>query len=148
MRELLWQIYNNGAISDENIGNRVFWFENNAILSKRESDHPESSPDSKPVMELLPSPRLLSTHLPYDVIPKGKDETTTCKYIYIARSPKDAAVSYYYFMLLFPEMGLFTWDLCVKLFLQGRREYLLHKCYDITPSFVFIDSHLNSSPNL
>ena len=135
MRELLWQIHNDGAISDENIGNRVFWFENHPILSKRECEHPESSPDSMPVIELLLSPCLLSTHLPYDVIPKGKDETTTCKYIYIARSPKDAAVSFYYFLLLFPEMGVFTWDLCVKLFLQGRREYLLHNCYDLTPSF-------------
>ncbi|XP_020600425.1 sulfotransferase family cytosolic 1B member 1-like [Orbicella faveolata] len=125
MRELLWQIHNDGAISEENIGSRVFWFENHPVLRKREPENPESSPDSKPVIELLPSPRLLSTHLPYEVIPKGKDDTTTCKYIYIARNPKDAAVSIYHFLLFFPEMGEFTWDLGVKLFLQGRRECLL-----------------------
>ena len=125
MRELLWQIYNNGSVSNENIGSRVLWFENHPILRRREPDPSESSPDSKPVIELLPSPRLLQTHLPYDVIPKGKDDTTTCKYIYIARNPKDTAVSYYHFMLNFPEMGDFTCDLCLELFLQGRREYLL-----------------------
>ena len=125
MRELLWQIYNDGSISDENIGSRVFWFENHPIQRRGEPDTSESSPDSKPVIELLPSPRLLSSHLPYDVIPKGKDDTTTCKYIYIARNPKDVAVSHYHFLLFFPEMGEFTYDLCVKLFLQGRRECLI-----------------------
>ena len=125
MRELLWQIYNDGTISDENIGSRVFWFENHPIQRRGEPDPSESSPDSKPVIELLPSPRLLSSHLPYDVIPKGKDDTTTCKYIYIARNPKDVAVSHYHFLLFFPEMGEFTCDLCVKLFLQGRRECLI-----------------------
>ena len=133
MRELLWQVYNDGAVSEENIGSRVFWFENHPVLYKREPENPESSSDSKPVIDLLPSPRLLFTHLPYDVIPKGKDDNTTCKYIYLARNPKDAAVSIYYFLLFFPQMGEFTWDLCVKLFLQGRREYLLRKFYDLTP---------------
>jgi len=132
-RELLWQVYNDGEVSEKNIGSRVLWFENHPVLRKPEPDNAESSPDSKPVIDLLPSPRLMSTHLPYDAIPKGKDDNTTCKYIYIARNPKDAAVSIFYFLLFFPEMGEFTFDLCVKLFLQGRREYLLRKFYDLTP---------------
>ena len=144
MRELLWQIYNDGSISDENIGSRVFWFENHPILRRAEPDPSESSPDSKPVIKLLPSPRLLSSHLPYDVIPKGKDDTTTCKYIYIARNPKDVAVSHYHFLLFFPEMGEFTCDLCLKLFLQGRRKYMKDVCAKIFQPIEFFKFLLQS----
>lgn len=125
VRELLWQIYNDGAISDVHLGSRVFWLEAHPLLSKRQSERPESSPDSKPVIDLLPSPRLLVSHLPYDVIPKGKDDSTTCKYIYIARNPKDVAVSLYHFSLSFePDSGL-TCDILGKLFLQGKLYYNL-----------------------
>ena len=53
---------------------------------------------SQPDIRTLPSPRLLKTHLSYDGIPKGSSEDTKCKYIYIARNPKDAAVSNYKFL--------------------------------------------------
>lgn len=46
----------------------------------------------------LPSPRLVHTHLTYDVIPKGKTDKTKCKYIYVMRNPKDVAVSFYEFV--------------------------------------------------
>lgn len=119
VRELLWQIYNDGAISDVHLGSRVFWLEEHPLLRKRQS---ELSSGSKPVIDLLPSPRLLDSHLPYDVIPKGKDDSTTCKYIYIARNPKDVAVSLYHFLLSFPSDSVLTWDVLVKLFVQGKRE--------------------------
>ena len=122
VRELLWQIYNDGAISDVHLGSRVFWLEAHPLLSKRQSERPESSRDSKPVIDLLPSPRLLVSHLPYDVIPTGKDDSTTCKYVYIARNPKDVAVSLYHFLLSFESDSRFTLDILGKLFLQGKRE--------------------------
>lgn len=119
VRELLWQIYNDGAISDVHLGSRVFWLEAHPLLRKRQ---PELSSGSKPVIDLLPSPRLLVSHLPYDVIPKGKDDSTTCRYIYIARNPKDVAVSLYHFSLSFHSDSGLTWDVLAKLFLQGKRE--------------------------
>ena len=122
VRELLWKIYNDGAISDVHLGSRVFWLEAHSLLRKRQSERPESSPDSKPVIDLLPSPRLLVSHLPYDVIPKGKDDSTTCNYIYIARNPKDVAVSFYHFLLSFESDSGLTCDILGKLFLQGKRE--------------------------
>ena len=122
VRELLWQIYNDGAISDVHLGSRVFWLEAHSLLRKRQSERPESSPDSKPVIDLLPSPRLLVSHLPYDVIPTGKGDSTTCKYVYIARNPKDVAVSLYHFLLSFESDSRFTLDILGKLFLQGKRE--------------------------
>ena len=123
MRELLWQIYNDGAISDVHLGSRVFWIESHPLLGRREPDNPESYPVSKPVIDLLPSPRLLDSHMPYCLIPKGKDDATKCKYIYIARNPKDVAVSLYHFMASFdPETYGLTWDIFVKCFLKGKRE--------------------------
>ena len=122
VRELLWQIYNDGAISDVHLGSRVFWLEAHPLLRKRQSERPKSSPDPKPVIDLLPSPRLLVSHLPYDVIPKGKEDSTTCKYIYIARNPKDVVVSLYHFLLSFDSCSGLTLDILVKLFIQGKRE--------------------------
>ena len=123
MRELLWQIYHDGAISDVHLGSRVFWLESHPLLRRPEPDRSESSPVSKPVIDLLPSPRLLDSHLPYHLIPKGKDDSTKCKYIYIARNPKDVAVSLYHFLLSFGADSGLTWEIFVKYFLQGKREY-------------------------
>lgn len=49
----------------------------------------------KPVYEWdIPSPRHLKTHFPYSLLPQ--DLTEKCKSIYVARNPKDVAVSYYH----------------------------------------------------
>ncbi|MBA0824558.1 hypothetical protein Goarm_021220 [Gossypium armourianum] len=46
----------------------------------------------------LPSPRLLSTHLPYSLFPECMtDDTSACRFIYICRDPKDALVSKWHF---------------------------------------------------
>jgi len=42
----------------------------------------------------MPSPRLLKTHLPFSLLPPGLD--VTARVIYVARNPKDVAVSYYH----------------------------------------------------
>ena len=43
-----------------------------------------------------PSPRIVKTHLPYQRVAGGLPPTTAAKYIYIARNPKDTAVSYFH----------------------------------------------------
>ena len=119
-REILWQIYHDGATSDVNIKKRVFFLESTPLL-------PRGSLGSIPVIDRLPSPRLMFSHLPYHVIPKGKDNNSTCKYIYVARNPKDVVVSFYHFMfstrrLHGEDLSSLTWDTFVDLFLQGKRE--------------------------
>ena len=54
-------------------------------------------PRSKEELEALPSPRIFKSHMPYNMAVGGDPAETLCKYIYIARNPKDVAVSYYHF---------------------------------------------------
>ncbi len=44
----------------------------------------------------LPKPRAFKSHLTYDLMPCGKPSTTPCKYIYVARNPKDVVVSNFF----------------------------------------------------
>lgn len=44
-------------------------------------------------LEGVPSPRAYKTNLPYEFVPGGLPHTTPAKYVYVARNPKDAAVS-------------------------------------------------------
>lgn len=74
----------------------------------------------------LPSPRLLHTHLTYDVIPKGKTDDTKCKYIYVMRNPKDVAVSFYEFLKPKDSRSVAgfngPWEFFARLFLEGKGE--------------------------
>ncbi|KAG8497325.1 hypothetical protein CXB51_008524 [Gossypium anomalum] len=46
----------------------------------------------------IPSPRLLSTHLPYSLFPtRMTDDTSACRFVYICRDPKDVFVSKWHF---------------------------------------------------
>ena len=125
VREILWQIFHDGATSNVHIGDRVYWFDMHPLLRRRGAEKDQSSPSPRQIVELLPSPRLFHSHLPYHLIPKGQDERTVCKYIYIARNPKDVVVSFYLFMQTIPEMpenGM-TIDQVIEGFLNGSGEY-------------------------
>jgi len=45
-------------------------------------------------LDLVPSPRLIKTHLPFELLPENLLET--CKVIFVARNVKDAAVSFFH----------------------------------------------------
>ncbi|XP_019055154.1 PREDICTED: cytosolic sulfotransferase 8-like [Nelumbo nucifera] len=46
--------------------------------------------------DVLPSPRLFSTHIPYSSLPKSTIDSN-CRIVYICRNPKDVFVSFWHF---------------------------------------------------
>lgn len=68
------------------------------------------------------SPRIVKTHLPFELTPYRDD----VKYIFVARNPKDCAVSFFHHTVGFPQYyryanGKFD-DFC-QLFIDGKCEY-------------------------
>lgn len=81
---------------------------------------PGKLPPGTEQLSQVPSPRLVKTHLTIDLLPKSF-WGNGCKMIYVARNPKDVAVSYYHFDLmnaLHPHPG--TWDEYIEKFMAGR----------------------------
>ena len=58
----------------------------------------------------------------YNLMPCGLPSSTPCKYIYVARNPRDVAVSYYYHYLTLrhAENFDFDWDTFMSWFLSGE----------------------------
>ncbi|KAG4154170.1 hypothetical protein ERO13_D03G041550v2 [Gossypium hirsutum] len=53
---------------------------------------------STPFVDGIPSPRLLSTHLPYSLFPTRMiDDTSACHFVYICRDPRDVLVAKWHF---------------------------------------------------
>ncbi|OCT58848.1 sulfotransferase family cytosolic 1B member 1 [Xenopus laevis] len=84
---------------------------------------PGQVPAGSLVLESVPSPRIIKTHLTVSLLPKSFWEKK-CKYIYLARNPKDVTVSFYHFdkmNQLHPEPG--TWEQYLEKFMQGKVAY-------------------------
>lgn len=112
VQEIVWQIYNKGNISREKLSCRVPFLE----LSNTGT---WGSPDA----ETLPSPRIIKSHLSYNVIPKSSEGSAGCKYIYIARNPKDVSVSYFRHIENLKLHGIGfngPWDFFIDLFMKGK----------------------------
>jgi Sulfotransferase domain len=77
MQMILYQIFTDGEMDLAHISEWSPNFDN--CVRGRGIDH-------------LPSPRIIKSHLAYNMIPKGP-----CKYIYVVRNGKDVAVSYFHF---------------------------------------------------
>ena len=110
VQEIVWQIYHNG------------------VPFVKEAANPDST---QPDVKTLPRPRLLKTHLSYEAIPKAKNNNTSCKYIYIAHNPKDAAVSSYKFVKsLGSSTGLNApWEYYMKLFIEGKNKHITFQSF-------------------
>lgn len=129
LQEIVWQVYHNGEISKERVESRYPQLEKSQLF-QRPGDESEVTLNSRP------SPRLIKSHLPYHLIPMSENEANRSKYLYIARNPKDAAISFYHFVSSFGPASHFsgTWEFFAKLFIEGKGinsvKYLL-ECADI-----------------
>jgi len=76
-------------------------------------------------MASVPSPRILNSHLPFNLLPRQLNEKRT-KTIVVLRNPKDVAVSWYY-----QHTGICTYEYdgtfsdFLPLFMEGNRMWHL-----------------------
>ena len=80
MQQIVKLIRNNGQQDDIKIRLSLPWLESNELVD----------------FNCTIQPRGFKSHMPYNRLPCGPPDESTCKYIYVARNPKDVAVSFYY----------------------------------------------------
>ncbi|GCB81053.1 hypothetical protein scyTo_0022453 [Scyliorhinus torazame] len=112
MQEIIPLVYSNGDPTPvQTIPNwqRVPWLEQKS---------------GKELLESRLSPRLITTHLPYHMMPKSFS-TSKAKIVYLTRNPKDALVSsfHYHNMASFLE-NPGTFEEFIHKFLEGKGNYL------------------------
>lgn len=81
---------------------------------------PKPIPSGLDLLEKMDPPRMIKTHLPFQLVPLGFWENK-CKIIYVARNAKDNLVSYYHFDRMNqtqPEPG--PWECYINKFMQGE----------------------------
>lgn len=84
----------------------------------------DQTPSSSPIKNSFSSPRLLSTHIPYSLLPNSV-KTSCCRIVNVCRDPKDALISQWqYFTKLRPkEMPPFPLEDAFELFCDGVSHY-------------------------
>lgn len=80
--------------------------------------YPRSAED----LERAAAPRIFKSHMPYQMALGGEPARNPCRYIYIARNPKDVCASYYYFESGKSWSGYYNgdWDHWLDMFVGGR----------------------------
>ncbi|XP_071395806.1 sulfotransferase 1C2 [Centroberyx affinis] len=81
---------------------------------------PPPIPSGLDLLKQMDPPRVIKTHLPFQLVPPGFWENK-CKAIYVARNAKDNMVSYYHFdrmNMTQPEPG--PWDGYIHKFMRGE----------------------------
>ena len=79
-QQIVKLIRNNGQQDDVKLTLSLPWLESNEKFD----------------FNCIIQPRGFKSHMPYNRFPCGPPDETSCKYIYVARNPKDVAVSFYY----------------------------------------------------
>ena len=130
-QEMVWQILH-GFDTDkgqESLLTRSPFLEMQALVDTKV----DKETDIKVVNSLeaannLPSPRVIKTHLPIEMLPPNLLDT--CKVVFVARNPMDCCVSFYHHEKLVPKMGFAgTFDQYAELFRNGRNpmgDYFYH----------------------
>ena len=121
-QEIIWKIYHDGETDSRILTERFPFIE--AVVLPHHPHHTTNPKEMLSTFASMPSLRLLKTHLPYGLAPKGKDEATKPRYICVMRNPKDAVVSLYHHwsaLAVFPYNQ--PWDHFFNLFMknEGRK---------------------------
>ena len=112
MQQIVRLILSKGEDDGKKICEAVPWIE--------AANNPDPNFEYKVDISALKSPRAFKSHFPYDMMPCGLPSTTPCKYIYVARNPKDVAVSYFHHHLGFKYYSELSWETYIAWFLAGE----------------------------
>ncbi|XP_055680313.1 sulfotransferase 1B1-like [Lutzomyia longipalpis] len=91
-QEMVWQICND---LDFEKGKSIQLYKRSPLFEKGTSFSFRSTTQSLAMIDALPSPRIIKSHLPAPLLPKGI-WTVKPRIIYIARNIKDTAISFYH----------------------------------------------------
>ena len=112
VQQIIKQIRNEGKKVGVKITDAIPWLERTGLILP-----------SGTRAVAMPSPRSFKSHTPYHMMPGGPPHSSCAKYIYVARNPKDVAVSLYYHsraIKMFEYSG--PWDHFFQLFMDGKVE--------------------------
>jgi hypothetical protein len=112
LAHILVRLLNNGEAPDDSpLRSHLHWVESSWTYPRGQEE-----------LDTLPSPRIFKSHMPYHMALGGDPATVPCRYIYIARNPKDVAVSYYHFESEQTWSGNYNgpWEHWLDLFLAGQ----------------------------
>lgn len=107
MEQVIHLLLNNGEQGSKVLGDAVPWVE---TLPNRQQGF-------KQFLEEMTGRRFFTSHLPYSLMPGVRD--SNANYVYVARNPKDVAVSTYYHDKSKHDYDG-TWEEHFNLFLQGK----------------------------
>ena len=94
MQQIVKLLRNGGQPDNMKLDRSIPWLE---ILDCDFGKYLGYTPDMATSNDVL-SPRAFKSHLPYELVPGGLPHTTTAKYIYVMRNPKDVSVSVWHHM--------------------------------------------------
>lgn len=112
MRQIVHLLANQGVQGEQNLAQSVPGLETYA----------GEGVEKLALLEAIPGRRYLMSHLPYALMPGAVAHTA--KTIYVARNPKDCAVSFYYFALSVRQLAFDgDWSDWFTLFVEGKVPY-------------------------
>jgi hypothetical protein len=112
LAHLIYLILHDGTVAeDQTLRSCLHWMESSWTY-----------PRTREEVEALPSPRIFKSHMPYRMALAGGPGESPCKFIYIARNPKDVCVSYYHFESGKAWSGQYhgPWEHWLRIFLEGK----------------------------
>lgn len=112
LAHILVRIVNDGEVPhDKTLRDSLHWIESSTHYSRTRAE-----------LDALPSPRIFSSHMPFHMALGGDPLSNSCKHVYIARNPKDVAVSYYHFEAGQPWSGRYdgAWSHWLQMFVDGQ----------------------------